>query len=171
MMMALRPLRAIIALLTGVAPGLVAGVMAATTPTGLAYLTIPRSGLSSITPTLRTRSKSRSVPNVLRRFLVILSGMLPRPVSSTAWRARISALLNNDHAKAVTASSTRSWFAVENLAWAARARARILARELGMVLDPTASDKAIGEQHGVDLILKFAGALFPQGIVPSEIGV
>ena len=42
MMMALRPLIAIIALLTGVAPGLVEGVMAQTTPTGLAYLMMPR---------------------------------------------------------------------------------------------------------------------------------
>ena len=51
MMMALRPLIAIIALLTGVAPGLVEGVMAQTTPTGLAYLMMPRFLSSSMMPT------------------------------------------------------------------------------------------------------------------------
>src|SRR3546814_1202569 len=40
-MIALRPLIAIIALLTGVAAGLVEGLTAPTTPTGLAYLTMP----------------------------------------------------------------------------------------------------------------------------------
>ena len=68
MMIALRPLSAIIALLTGVAAGLVDGVIAPTTPTGLAYLTIPRAKSSSITPTVRTRKRSRSVPKVLRWF-------------------------------------------------------------------------------------------------------
>ena len=41
--MALRPLSAIIALLTGVAEGLVEGVTAPTTPTGFAYFTSPSS--------------------------------------------------------------------------------------------------------------------------------
>ena len=50
MMMALPPFSAIMALFTGVADGLVEGVMAATTPTGLAYLTRPFSGISSMTP-------------------------------------------------------------------------------------------------------------------------
>ena len=81
---ALRPLSAIIALLTGVAAGLVEGVIAPTTPTGLAYLTIPRAGSSSITPTVLTRSRSRRVPKVLRWFLAILSATLPSPVSATA---------------------------------------------------------------------------------------
>ena len=84
MMMALRPLMAIIALFTGVAPGLVEGVTAATTPIGLAYLTMPRAASSSMMPTVFTRSRSRNVPNVLRCFLMILSGTLPRPVSATA---------------------------------------------------------------------------------------
>ena len=66
MMTALRPLTAIIALLTGVAAGLVEGVSAATTPTGFAYLTMPRSASSSITPTERTLIRSRRVPKVLR---------------------------------------------------------------------------------------------------------
>src|SRR5690606_36898616 len=50
MMMALPPLSAIMALLTGVADGFVDGVIAATTPTGLAYLTMPFSGISSMMP-------------------------------------------------------------------------------------------------------------------------
>ena len=84
MMMALRPLIAIIALLTGVAPGLVEGVMAQTTPTGFAHLVMPRALSSSMMPTDFTRSRSRSVPKVLRCFLVILSGTLPSLVSATA---------------------------------------------------------------------------------------
>ena len=83
-MMALPPLIAIIALLTGVAPGLVDGVMAATTPTGLAYLTMPRFLSSSMIPTVLTRMRSRKVPKVLRVFLMILSGTLPSLVSATA---------------------------------------------------------------------------------------
>ncbi len=108
--MALRPLSAIIALLTGVAAGLVDGVTAATTPTGLAYLTMPRAASSSMTPTLRTRMRSRSVPKVLRWFLVILSATLPSPVSATASSAssRACSGLYTAHASAVTASSTRA---------------------------------------------------------------
>ena len=60
MMMALRPLIANIALLTGVAPGLVEGVIAATTPTGLAYLTMPRAVSSSMMPTVSPASDRAS---------------------------------------------------------------------------------------------------------------
>ena len=91
MTMALRPLSAIIALFTGVAAGLVEGVTAPTTPTGFAYFTSPRSGSSSMMPTLFTRMRSRNVPKVLRWFLTTLSAALPRPVSSTAIAARASA--------------------------------------------------------------------------------
>src|SRR3546814_19978473 len=87
-MIALRPLIAIIALLTGVAAGLVEGLTAPTTPTGLAYLTMPFARSSSITPTVLTRSRSRRVPKVLRVFLMTLSGPLPMPVSSTASEAQ-----------------------------------------------------------------------------------
>ena len=90
-MIALRPLTAIIALFTGVAAGFVEGVTAPTTPTGFAYFTSPSSGRSSMIPTLLTRMRSRSVPNVLRWFLTTLSGALPIPVSSTAIRASASA--------------------------------------------------------------------------------
>ena len=91
MTIAFAPLRAIIALLTGVAAGFVDGVTAPTTPTGFAYLTSPSAGASSMTPTLLTRIRSRRVPKVLRWFLTTLSGAFPIPVSSTAIRARASA--------------------------------------------------------------------------------
>ena len=63
---ALAPFSAIMVLLTGVAAGLVDGVIAATTPTGLPYLTIPVDGLFSMMPTVLARIRSRSVPKVLR---------------------------------------------------------------------------------------------------------
>ena len=84
MMMALPPFSAIMALLTGVADGLVEGVMAPTTPTGLAYLTMPFSGISSMMPVDLALSRSRSVPNVLRWFLMTLLSSSPMPVTSTA---------------------------------------------------------------------------------------
>ena len=84
MTIALPPFSAIIALLTGVADGFVEGVTAPTTPTGLAYLTIPFSGISSMMPVDRARSRSRSVPKVLRWFFMILLSTLPMPVTSTA---------------------------------------------------------------------------------------
>ncbi len=110
MMMALRPFIAIIALLTGVAPGLVEGVIAQTTPTGLAYFTMPRFLSSSMMPTDLTRSRSRKVPKVLRCFLTILSGTLPSLVSATASAASSLAWLGlySDQASAVTASSVRA---------------------------------------------------------------
>ena len=88
MMMALPPFRAIMALLTGVADGLVDGVIAPTTPTGLAYSTRPFAGFSSMIPVDFTRSRSRSVPNVLRWFLMTLLSTSPMPVTSTAISAR-----------------------------------------------------------------------------------
>ena len=88
MMMALPPFSAIIALLTGVADGLVDGVMAPTTPTGLAYLTMPFSGISSMMPVDLTLSRSRSVPKVFLWFLMTLLSTSPMPVTSTAISAR-----------------------------------------------------------------------------------
>ena len=84
MMTALPPLSAIIALLTGVADGLVEGVSAPTTPTGLAYLTIPLSGTCSMMPVDFTLSRSRRVPNVFLWFLTTLLSTSPIPVTSTA---------------------------------------------------------------------------------------
>jgi hypothetical protein len=61
---ALRPFKVIIVLLAGVAAGLVEGVTAATTPTGLAIFVIPFSSSTSMTPTdLAVGSRrSRKVP-------------------------------------------------------------------------------------------------------------
>ncbi len=84
MMMALPPFSAIIALLTGVADGLVDGVRAPTTPTGLAYLTMPFSGICSMMPVDLTLSRSRSVPKVFLWFLTTLLSTSPMPVTSTA---------------------------------------------------------------------------------------
>ena len=50
--------------------------MAPTTPTGLAYLTMPFSGISSMMPVDLTLSRSRSVPKVLRWFLTTLLSTL-----------------------------------------------------------------------------------------------
>jgi hypothetical protein len=80
----LPPFTAIIALLTGVADGFVAGVIAPTTPIGFAYLTKPLSGISSITPVDLTRIRSRRVPKVLRWFLMTFDSTLPMPVTATA---------------------------------------------------------------------------------------
>ncbi len=93
MITALRPFKAIITLLAGVAAGLVDGVTAPTTPTGLAISVIPFSPSTLITPTdlAEGSRRSRRVPSVLRWFLVTLSSKFPRPVSSTAVRASSSA--------------------------------------------------------------------------------
>ena len=65
---ALRPFNAIITLLAGVAPGLVDGQIAPTTPTGLAISIKPFSSSTLITPTdlASGANKSRKVPNVFR---------------------------------------------------------------------------------------------------------
>ena len=68
-MMALRPLTAEIALMTGVASGLVEGDRAPMTPTGLAILIILRTGSSSITPTDLSLMMSTRVARVLRWIL------------------------------------------------------------------------------------------------------
>ena len=92
MTMALPPLSAIMALLTGVAEGLVEGVTAPTTPTGLAYLTMPFSGICSMMPVDLTLRRSRSVPKVFRWFLTTLLSTSPMPVTSTATSASRRAL-------------------------------------------------------------------------------
>ena len=63
--MALRPFTALIALITGVASGLVDGESAPITPTGLAILTILRSTSSSIIPTDLSSMMSISAARVL----------------------------------------------------------------------------------------------------------
>ena len=72
-MTALRPLRIPVPLLAGVAVGLVTGVRAPTTPTGLAYLVSPRASSRSITPTVLACLMSRQTPKTLTLCLVSLS--------------------------------------------------------------------------------------------------
>ena len=67
-------------LLAGVAPGLVEGVTAHTTPTGRAISMMPVSSCRAITPTDLTPLRSRNKPSVLRWFLRTLSASLPTPV-------------------------------------------------------------------------------------------
>ncbi len=112
-------------LFAGVAPGLVDGVIAATTPTGRAISVRPRAGSAPMTPTDFAPRRSRSRPIVLRRFLAILSATSPSPVSRTAISAsaRLRPGSTIAQAAAVTASSTRSCVQVSNSRCAARARA------------------------------------------------
>jgi hypothetical protein len=58
------------------------GTSEAISPTGLPYLTMPFSGISSMTPTLFWRSRSRRMPMILKRLPMRLSGS-PMPLSST----------------------------------------------------------------------------------------
>jgi hypothetical protein len=70
---ALRPASAHSALTGGVASGPVVGTRPATTPTGLAILTRPRSGSTSTTPTVGVVRRSPSTPSTRRSILVTLS--------------------------------------------------------------------------------------------------
>ena len=66
----------------------------AITPTGLAYFTMPFSGISSITPMLFCRRASRRIPMILKRLLG-RPARSPRPLSSTlmlASRVNVAAL-------------------------------------------------------------------------------
>lgn len=71
--MALRHFSANSAFTGGVASGPVAGISAATTPTGLAILTNPRDGSSSTTPTVATERMSASTPVTRLLIFVTLS--------------------------------------------------------------------------------------------------
>ena len=64
----------------GVTYGLVTGISDAITPAGLAYLTMPFSGISSMMPMLFWRSASRRMPSTLARRV---GSRLPMPLSST----------------------------------------------------------------------------------------
>ena len=76
-MTALRPLRMPTALPPQVAVGLVAGRMAQTTPTGLAYFEMPLASSRSISPTLTAPLMSCMTPPTLRLCLRILLSALP----------------------------------------------------------------------------------------------
>ena len=108
----------------GVSSGLVVGTSEAMRPTGLAYLTMPFSGSSSMTPTLFWRSTSRRMPMTLKRLPTRLSGS-PMPLSSTPIRARRVnvASLATAQATAWQRRSTCSCVAPSNARSAARPRA------------------------------------------------
>ena len=92
----------------GVTYGLVTGISDAITPAGLAYLTIPFSGISSITPMLFWRRASRSTPCTLaRRF----GSGLPMPLSSTLILASTVAVCSLPPAQAIAwhSRSTAAW--------------------------------------------------------------
>ena len=92
----------------GVTYGLVTGISEAMTPAGLAYLTIPLSGISSMTPMLFCRNASRSTPCTLaRRF----GSGLPMPLSSTLMRASFVAVASLPPAQAIArhSRSTAAW--------------------------------------------------------------
>ena len=69
----------------GVSSGFVVGTRDAISPTGFAYLTMPCSGSSSMTPTLGWRSTSRRMPMTLNRLPIAAHGS-PMPLSSTPIR-------------------------------------------------------------------------------------
>ncbi len=86
---ALPPLRMEMALLAGVAVGLVTGVRAPITPAGLAYFRMPFDGSSSISPTDLAPLISFSTPSTFPLCFLILSSTLPMPVSATAFSAKV----------------------------------------------------------------------------------
>ena len=111
----------------GVSSGLVVGTSDAMSPTGFAYLTMPRSGSVSITPMLFWRSRSRRIPMTLKRFETRLSRS-PIPLSSTPmWASRVKVVsLATAQPIAWQSRSTSSWVAPSN----ARRAARPLATKL-----------------------------------------
>ncbi len=108
-MMGLRPLRANMALDMQVTMGLVMGVMAPTTPTGLPTLMTPVPCSRSMMPTDFLSRRDHQMILALFLFLAILSGTLPSLVSSTASLASSSALSNTALAQAFASASTCSW--------------------------------------------------------------
>ena len=121
-MIAFLALRAYIEFPAGVRSGLVAGTTQAITPTGLAYLTIPFSGISSITPTLFCLNASLSTPLILNFLFslltgspILLSSMLIATSSLKVW------VFATFHAMALIALSMSAWLHFSNSFWAASA--------------------------------------------------
>ncbi len=83
---------------TGVTYGLVTGINPAITPAGLAYLTMPLSGISSMIPMLFCLSASRRMPNTFARRL---GSRLPIPLSSTDMFASLVAVTSLPPAQAM----------------------------------------------------------------------
>ena len=92
----------------GVMYGLVTGISETITPAGLAYLTRPFSGISSMTPMLFWRSASRRMPSTLPRRL---GSRPPMPLSSTLMLASRVAVSRLAVAQATAwhRRSTRAW--------------------------------------------------------------
>ena len=90
---ALRALIAIIALLTGVAAGLVDGVSAATTPIGLAYLTMPLALSSSMMPTDLARKQIAQGAEGLALVLDDLVGDVAEPGIGDGERGKLAGML------------------------------------------------------------------------------
>ena len=92
----------------GVTYGLVTGISEAMTPAGFAYLTMPFSGSSSMTPMLFCRSASRRMPSTFARRR---GSGLPMPLSLTLICASRVAVfsLPPAHAIARHRRSTAAW--------------------------------------------------------------
>ena len=107
----------------GVSSGFVVGTSEAMRPTGFAYLTIPFSGSSSMTPMLFWRRTSRRMPMTLSRLPTRLSGS-PMPLSSTPILARRVKVVSFATAQATAwqSRSTCSWVAPANACSASRPR-------------------------------------------------
>ena len=129
----------------GVTYGLVTGISDAITPAGLAYLTIPLSGSSSMMPMLFCLSASRRMPSTFaRRF----GSGLPIPLSSTLMRASRAAVASFPPAQATArhSRSTAAWSQVSTACIAAFARAisaSAIARSSGVIVRAGAVATAI----------------------------
>ena len=123
-MIASRQMIASIALIKGVASGLVQGMIAPTTPTGFTIRVRPFSGHSSTTPTVFAFSKSRMVPRILLFILATLDSYLPMRDSRAAISAIVSAYFTPIHPMCRTISRRASWSVncSSNCFCAARAR-------------------------------------------------
>ena len=108
----------------GVSSGFVVGTSEAMRPTGFAYLTMPRSGSSSMTPMLGCRRTSRRMPMTLLRLLT-RDTRSPMPLSSTPMLAsRVNVVsLATAQATAWHSRSTCSCVAASKARSAARPRA------------------------------------------------
>ena len=116
-----RALREMSALQIAVDVGFVDGMTAATTPMGSAISTTRRTGSSRRMPTVRSGRMYSWTSTAANRFLRVLSGTLPKPVSSCARRARRSASPRAASAAAATMRSTCSWEKPASTCWAALA--------------------------------------------------
>src|ERR1041385_7142210 len=121
----------------GVMYGLVTGMSEAITPAGFAYLTMPFSGISSMTPMLFWRSASRRMPSTFERRP---ASRLPMPLSSTLMLARRAADVSLPAAQPIAwqRRSTPAWsacaiaciavFARRSMSWASVRSSGVIVR-------------------------------------------